>query len=1081
MSGLIRAAIVAAFALSLFPVTASAQVTLPFTEGFEGTSGETYTTATIGLTGAPEWDYSNTDASGRLRTSAFPNSGTAAATLDRDPSGAVQTNYLTLTLDMSNYAVANDGVILDFFINNHGEEAHPNDRVWVRGSATDTYVELGNLSTLDGSPGVWTAVVDLNVSSALAAASQSFTSTFQVRFGQEDTHPAASLNSTDGYSFDDIELRLLPPNDVTALAIVSPVPGECGLTASMIEVQIENVGGATQTNIPIDVTVSGDVTATVSGTLAGPLASGAVDTAVIGPVDLFSATTIDVTATAMLVGDSDTSNDAVTSAGIVIAPTEIAVAAVPTICPLSTATLTAPTEAGVTYEWWDASTAGNSLGTGDTYTTGPLSAAPATQSFWVDRVATSGSVGPVDNTFGGGANYTFLPDGLVFDATAAFTLTSVTVYPSGPGDVVVNLLDSADNTLATATVPVTTTGATVIPLGFGVPIGTGHKLNAVGTTTGGLYRNNNSAAYPYTSAGGEVSITGAINALTGYYYFFYDWQIVVGGCGDERTEVVVTVDAAVCTADLAVTVTGPEPAVAGAEETWTLMVENLGPDTATGITLDDPTPAGLTFVSATGDCIGGFPCTLTDMAPFTTTAVDVVLLVPADWDPTVTVVNTATVSATEPDGDATNDSHSLESTVVQQADLQIAVTDDPDPAWAGGVLTYTATITNAGPSDASDVVITMGITEGLDDVVVTAGCAEDPDGLPTCTVGTVAAGGDAVVTYAVGLDPAELPGTIEATFAVASSAEETAPGDESWTEPTNIDVASDLAVTLADDADPVQPEDPVVFIVEVTNNGPSVATGVVAEITLADGAGLTAVPEGCTDDFGLVCQWESMAPEEVKTVEVETTATAAEGTMTTSVSVSHDGTEAAEGDEDATEDTLVARVADLVLTASLDPGAVTAGGSATVSASIDNLGPADVDDATLTLALPDGVTLPDDSGCSDDGNGDVTCEVGEVGSGATAELEVAIDVDGEAGTVTIEVAIAASPADPDEADNVVILELVIEAAGDDDDDDDDRGGRGGAGTVGCAGCGGSVAAADGSSWSLAWLLLGVVALRRRRG
>jgi uncharacterized repeat protein (TIGR01451 family) len=42
--------------------------------------------------------------------------------------------------------------------------------------------------------------------------------------------------------------------------------------------------------------------------------------------------------------------------------------------------------------------------------------------------------------------------------------------------------------------------------------------------------------------------------------------------------------------------------------TWTMVVTNNGPDTATGVTIADPMPAGNTFVSASttqGSCTGG--------------------------------------------------------------------------------------------------------------------------------------------------------------------------------------------------------------------------------------------------------------------------------------------------------------------------------------------------------------------------------------------------------------------------------------------------------------------------------------------
>lgn len=104
-------------ALTAFSGTASAQVTLPFIEDWEGTNGETYTANTASLAGAPEWAFDTNMVGGRLRMAAgtgFYFAGNAAATLDRNPTGSFTANWITLTLDMSNYTVPADNIVLDF-------------------------------------------------------------------------------------------------------------------------------------------------------------------------------------------------------------------------------------------------------------------------------------------------------------------------------------------------------------------------------------------------------------------------------------------------------------------------------------------------------------------------------------------------------------------------------------------------------------------------------------------------------------------------------------------------------------------------------------------------------------------------------------------------------------------------------------------------------------------------------------------------------------------------------------------------------------------------------------------------------
>ena len=67
-------------------------------------------------------------------------------------------------------------------------------------------------------------------------------------------------------------------------------------------------------------------------------------------------------------------------------------------------------------------------------------------------------------------------------------------------------------------------------------------------------------------------------------------------------------------ADLSISKAGPATTNRGQQVTYTIMVANAGPAGATGVTVHDPTPAGLTFVSNGGDCVTAFPCDLATMA-----------------------------------------------------------------------------------------------------------------------------------------------------------------------------------------------------------------------------------------------------------------------------------------------------------------------------------------------------------------------------------------------------------------------------------------------------------------------------------
>ena len=506
---------------------ASGQVTLPFTEGFEGTSGEIYRGTTAALTGAPEWSYSNTDPAGRLRTAAgagFYANGSAAMTLDRDPSGTNVTNYLTLTLDMTNYTAATDEVRLNFSFAHHGEENNAGDRVWVRGSSADPYVEIVDLFASKGATGVYVTLLDIPISTTLVGAGQGFSATTQIRFGQEDNFPATSITVSDGFSFDDIEVFVPPAEDMEVSAILAPTDDACGLSTSMIDVEVQNLGSTIQSGVPVTVVVSGDATGTFTANTVGPQGYRTFETVSLGPIDLFSAQNITIQATVQLPNDLDTSNDSLTEA-VIITPTIIAVGAPGAVCPGSSATLSATPEPNVAFAWYDVATGGTALGAGDTFST-PIGN-PAT-SFWVERDDVVESVGP-NYTSGGSASYTAIRNyGLAFTANEAVTLDSFVVHTNASGTLAVDLLDITGAVVDTAAVPVIgNTQPEVVVVDLQVPSAGDYTVVVTSATTPstmGILRNTSGYAFPYNSQSGAVSITGNVGTTSlVYYQLFYSW------------------------------------------------------------------------------------------------------------------------------------------------------------------------------------------------------------------------------------------------------------------------------------------------------------------------------------------------------------------------------------------------------------------------------------------------------------------------------------------------------------------------------------------------------------------------------
>jgi len=154
--------------------------------------------------------YEMVTGGGRLRFEAgsdFYFGGTKAATLDRSSTGPDNVNYLIAELDLTNYSGSGD-LELSFYYMDHGEEAHLNDRVWIRGNNTDPWIEIYDLVSNQGTAGYWNSVSELDLDASLAAAvpPQTVSSTFQIRYGQEDNSSANSTAEMAGYTFDDISI-----------------------------------------------------------------------------------------------------------------------------------------------------------------------------------------------------------------------------------------------------------------------------------------------------------------------------------------------------------------------------------------------------------------------------------------------------------------------------------------------------------------------------------------------------------------------------------------------------------------------------------------------------------------------------------------------------------------------------------------------------------------------------------------------------------------------------------------------------------------------------------------------------------
>lgn len=172
----------------------------------------------------------------------------------------------------------------------------------------------------------------------------------------------------------------------------------------------------------------------------------------------------------------------------------------------------------------------------------------------------------------------------------------------------------------------------------------------------------------------------------------------------------------VAVTDLAITksITAANPLYAGNEVTFTLTVTNNGPSAATGVTVSDKLAAGYTFKSASDagyDAASGV-WTIGNLANGATATLNIVAVVNAD-QAAADYGNTATVTGNEKDPTSSNNTSTITTPVVTQAtDLEVVKTVDKTTANINDQVTFTITVTNHGPSNATGVKVTDALPSG---------------------------------------------------------------------------------------------------------------------------------------------------------------------------------------------------------------------------------------------------------------------------------------------------------------------------------------------------------------------------------
>ena len=213
-------------------------------------------------------------------------------------------------------------------------------------------------------------------------------------------------------------------HDVAVTSMLSPLNNDCENAATVVSVVVHNYGQFTETNVPVQVDVTGDFTATLNATISS-LPAG-VDSTVtfVTTINTMGGGDATFTAYTELGVDDLLTNDTVTSLIHINAIPAAPLVTGDTICGPGNALLFAASSDTVV--WYDVPTGGVELGTGSPFTTPFID---STTTFYVEarnfcssiRVAVDAVVLPLPDINLGNDTSILLGSGITLDAGTGFT------------------------------------------------------------------------------------------------------------------------------------------------------------------------------------------------------------------------------------------------------------------------------------------------------------------------------------------------------------------------------------------------------------------------------------------------------------------------------------------------------------------------------------------------------------------------------------------------------------------------------------------------------------------------------------
>lgn len=360
-----------------------------------------------------------------------------------------------------------------------------------------------------------------------------------------------------------------------------------------------------------------------------------------------------------------------------------------------------------------------------------------------------------------------------------------------------------------------------------------------------------------------------------------------------------------------------------------ITVRNLGPDTATGVVVEDESTEGLLFVSST-QTQGTYDAETNTWTVGTLESGETAeIFMTFQVVGTGTQTNVSTVSGDEFDFDLSNneDSASLEvfDDTEISADLELQKSVDDDEPQLGDLVTYTLTLTNHGPLDATGIEVHDGLSADVmyvSDTSGATGTTYDPS-TGIWSVGSLDAGQTVELDITVEILDASEPIINTALITDAHQFDDDLTNNQSTVILNPVEPVADLAVQKTVDQPAPQEGEMVTFTVTIRNNGPDDATNVEVIDELAEELMYDShiASQGTYEPATGIWLVGDLAAGETATLQITATVVDASGPIVNTAAVHH--SDQADNDDTNNQSTVILLPeepqVDLVIDKSVDP------------------------------------------------------------------------------------------------------------------------------------------------------------------